>query len=1583
MIEGYPVEIFVDSVPPEFICTICQCVMRQATIFGCKEASHKACSSCCESWFSKSPSLEARRCPICRQNVAQPCRDLSIDAMISRMKTYCNRKAEGCEWVGTLESLAHHQRCDCSYRLLRCPNLGCAQKEIPARLMEQHVRTCPHRLERCAHCQQMLPLSEKDLGVSSCRIHATPLSFPLQAHVAECPRLPVACPQGCGSMVPRETIRAHQSDQCPRTVLPCPVAGCGEQMARSVLGEHLTAKAVDHILFLSKLLLASQADLAQTRHQVAELSAALAENTRSLEVMRRALPGGNPFAAPAKTATSANPFAEATATCAPPNPFAKTSCAACAAGPVATTPSPTCDDATVAPTPCFSDSAKSCGPACGSCGTTFSGGPCRSRSPCLPHSGSPGPTCRRAESPLPLGERLELQRSCSPARGNRSSTPLRSRPTRGPLMSFQNGFHPDGIEITAGGTVATLQHDRYGCINCLLSDEKLTHGRTEVAIHVLALMGREGNYIGVLCEPPTPEQLGLPFGSLDKAPGWGLHDSERNMGLFSQGHRTAVSSRGFGSGDMVRMRVDVDRGELDFWVNDVHCTHLKELAITRGVYPVIVFCKRRTSYQIVSSTYSTKPASKPATVALEPDDFSISFEAPAPPRPATSGDAPAPQSTPPPMPEPREHSTAIPPRGQQQSAAGAPPPVVQQAGPLFRPPAAPPPLPSESDQSQSGQWEEDAGSFGEDEVQTEHPDRPTPVGTPAPALPGQSRSPSPAPSPSPPSGAPAQLPASSSSLIASPSLTRLLASAASSRSPRQTTALPPPPPSSPPPPPPPPPAAANPAPIPQPQLPHAVAAASPFPALPPSLPPDSTLPAKEPPPPPVPAPVIPPVPAAMPAPPQPSRGAPALGLGGLAQEDEEPPPSARSGKSARSESSSRTGRTRSAQPSPRPLGGPAHPQLQVHPHASAITATTVTATPAKRLPSPQAERPLGYSHQPRAPRGPAGEPPAVTVSMDLGPPGPAVPQSAAHPAPITAPAPAPAPAALFITPHGGFALPPPGLARPSLKGAALLFKYAASSSGGPDNGGALAEPTPRSEAAPYLPQQPSPAGSGAAVLAPRRSGYGRAPRAGAAPPSSLAAAIIQSAAGAGTTWAALTQQLLGTPHPPPGGWPVASPLATPEPLPPAGLLSASSGALGATPLPPGNSTATPPAPALRSGPLQALMDTRRALAASPPSPPPEPEAPCLPEPQPQPQPQPQPADPLAPMSDDEDAASVVSDHPAGRPRDPLAPAPGTAAPEPPSAPGGRPTPSGDIAQPPGPDRDEGTGREGQGAAPADLDLSAAPSSYLGSPPPPVSARPAPAATSPPLSPGQRPSLPALPLDRLGSPRVPGQAEEAASQRSEASSLALSDRVRMAARGDPAPRPMLPAHAQSQSAAPSIDRQQQHRPPGQHQDGEPDDEEDVPLVELELPSTGAAPAPLPSPPKAEPPLADRVPTPPPPLSPGGLARAVAERLAEQLSAQDVRELLAGHMAKSEAAARQSADLLTAIAGELRAQGVELRAQGAELRALKAAGPPPQTAPVAAAATPVPRLPWPCAEAATQTDPAPQPPKRGCCCCCCIC
>lgn len=90
--------------------------------------------------------------------------------------------------------------------------------------MDDHVKnTCPWRTVQCGYCDKK---------------HA---KYDEEIHAGECRRRPTDCSNGCGEVVAREEMMAHQEVVCSHTVVSCQYdyLGCDNQIKRCDVEDHL------------------------------------------------------------------------------------------------------------------------------------------------------------------------------------------------------------------------------------------------------------------------------------------------------------------------------------------------------------------------------------------------------------------------------------------------------------------------------------------------------------------------------------------------------------------------------------------------------------------------------------------------------------------------------------------------------------------------------------------------------------------------------------------------------------------------------------------------------------------------------------------------------------------------------------------------------------------------------------------------------------------------------------------------------------------------------------------------------------------------------------------------------------------------------------------------------------------------------------------------------------------------------------------------------------------------------------------------------------------------------------------------
>ena len=149
--------LFVDDVPDDCICCICQEVLEdpKETI----TCQHAFCQSCILAWLEERPSCPSCRCPLSLGDLValhRVWRD-----KLNRLRLRCRNYHAGCEAVLWLEKLDYHNA-SCPYTRVNCPHSPCGEVVLRSRL-SSHVESCEYRHVACKNCQVMvLALSVKD-----------------------------------------------------------------------------------------------------------------------------------------------------------------------------------------------------------------------------------------------------------------------------------------------------------------------------------------------------------------------------------------------------------------------------------------------------------------------------------------------------------------------------------------------------------------------------------------------------------------------------------------------------------------------------------------------------------------------------------------------------------------------------------------------------------------------------------------------------------------------------------------------------------------------------------------------------------------------------------------------------------------------------------------------------------------------------------------------------------------------------------------------------------------------------------------------------------------------------------------------------------------------------------------------------------------------------------------------------------------------------------------------------------------------------------------------------------------------------
>ncbi|KAJ4461527.1 hypothetical protein PAPYR_2115 [Paratrimastix pyriformis] len=169
--------------------------------------------------------------------------DRTTTDLIGELEIRCVNQKAGCSWVGPVSQLDHHERAECTRREVTCSNQGCG-KTMPAHTYEEHQLGCPHRTVPCPFCNTPIEQIQK------------------AEHESNCPQRVIECRQ-CGHRLAQGDYPHHIDTTCPKTLVPCPIPGCTDMIAREALctARHF-ARHKENITSLEESLAALGANLA-------------------------------------------------------------------------------------------------------------------------------------------------------------------------------------------------------------------------------------------------------------------------------------------------------------------------------------------------------------------------------------------------------------------------------------------------------------------------------------------------------------------------------------------------------------------------------------------------------------------------------------------------------------------------------------------------------------------------------------------------------------------------------------------------------------------------------------------------------------------------------------------------------------------------------------------------------------------------------------------------------------------------------------------------------------------------------------------------------------------------------------------------------------------------------------------------------------------------------------------------------------------------------------------------------------------------------------------------------------------------
>ncbi|KAM7296443.1 RING finger protein 151 isoform X1 [Ixodes scapularis] len=137
-------EIFPEDCDPppddELTCPICRALLREPVECRCR---HVFCKGCITMWLRTNST-----CPLCRVSVQAASlvpAHMLIQSMVGNVKVKC--RSPGCS-ARVAASIYTTHLGECEFKEVPCPHDLCEHR-CPRRTLEDHVKTCPHRMLTC------------------------------------------------------------------------------------------------------------------------------------------------------------------------------------------------------------------------------------------------------------------------------------------------------------------------------------------------------------------------------------------------------------------------------------------------------------------------------------------------------------------------------------------------------------------------------------------------------------------------------------------------------------------------------------------------------------------------------------------------------------------------------------------------------------------------------------------------------------------------------------------------------------------------------------------------------------------------------------------------------------------------------------------------------------------------------------------------------------------------------------------------------------------------------------------------------------------------------------------------------------------------------------------------------------------------------------------------------------------------------------------------------------------------------------------------------------------------------------------
>ena len=205
---------FVNTVPKECLCTLCEKAMMKPCHLTCCSAAY--CKMCAERM--RTASLACRSCCSLSYNIDMDYQDEAMERLVLSLLVFCPLKVPGCMWKGKLEVMEDHlqwgeynpnETVSCRYLPVPCP-MNC-DEHVPRRDMDEHAHMkCKYRMKQCI-------CGKRDTEYNIDNVHAR-----------DCIMRIAECPNGCQmSGILYKDLPFHVEGQCPFRMVSCDYKNIG------------------------------------------------------------------------------------------------------------------------------------------------------------------------------------------------------------------------------------------------------------------------------------------------------------------------------------------------------------------------------------------------------------------------------------------------------------------------------------------------------------------------------------------------------------------------------------------------------------------------------------------------------------------------------------------------------------------------------------------------------------------------------------------------------------------------------------------------------------------------------------------------------------------------------------------------------------------------------------------------------------------------------------------------------------------------------------------------------------------------------------------------------------------------------------------------------------------------------------------------------------------------------------------------------------------------------------------------------------------------------------------------------------